>query len=65
MSCQTGFTLAKVKVTSAAGTSDIYDCLDNSATAATAETIPFCIYYKLDQTAAALAAGGADIRYYC
>ena len=56
-SCQSGFTLAKVDIIGGAALT-VFDCLDNTADAAGAETIPFCTHYTFD--------GGASTnRYYC
>jgi hypothetical protein len=57
-SCQSGFTLAKVDVDVGGTPSLIFDCLDNTAVATSAETIPFCKYYTLDGST-------AGSRYYC
>ncbi len=56
-SCQSGFTLAKVDITGGTALT-VFDCLDNTADAAGAETIPFCTHYTFD-------GGSASNRYYC
>jgi hypothetical protein len=50
--------LAKVDVDVGGTPSLIFDCLDNTAVATSAETIPFCKYYTLDGST-------AGSRYYC